>query len=162
MTPWAFVATALTATAAVAVTGFAAVCVQVRRSRLRVTVAGESMAPALMPGQVVIARRVKSPGGLRTGDVVVLVKPERPGNWRWPAAGEGARLLKRLAALPGDPVPTPVASALGLSGPVPDGFAVVLGDNTTASVDSRDFGLVPVDRLLAHVPDAPPAAATLS
>ncbi|MFI7360808.1 S26 family signal peptidase [Streptomyces sp. NPDC050149] len=156
MTPWVFVATALTATAAVAVTGFAAVCVQVRRSRLRVTVAGESMAPTLMPGQVVIAHRVKGPGRLRTGDVVVLVKPERPGNWRWPAAGKGARLLKRLAALPGDPVPGPVASALGVSGAVPEGFAVVLGDNAAASVDSRDFGFVPVDRVIARVPGCHP------
>lgn len=153
MTSWAFVATALTVTAAVSFTGFAAVCVQVRRSRLRVTVAGESMSPTLMPGQVVIAHRVKDPGGLRTGDVVVLVKPERPGNWRWPGPGEGARLLKRLAALPGDPVPGPVASALGVSGAVPEGFAVVLGDNTAASVDSRHFGYVPLDRVIAHVPE---------
>ncbi|MET9677780.1 S26 family signal peptidase [Streptomyces sp. NPDC006482] len=149
MTPWAFAAAALAAT------GVVAVCVRVRRSRLRVTVAGESMAPALMPGQVVIAHRVVSSGGLRAGDVVVLVKPECPGNWRWPPAdgplGQGSWLLKRLAALPGDPVPPAVATALGVSGPVPDGVAVVLGDNTAASVDSRDFGFVPVDRVIARV-----------
>lgn len=153
MTVW--VPAVLLAVTGLACAGAAFACARVRRSRLRVTVAGESMAPALRPGQVVIARRVAGPGGLRTGDVVVLVKPERPGDWRWPAAGPvsgGAWLLKRLAALPGDPVPPQVADALGVSGAVPEGVAVVLGDNTAASVDSRDFGFVPVDRLIAHVP----------
>ncbi|MGW1185247.1 S26 family signal peptidase [Streptomyces drozdowiczii] len=153
MTVW--VPAGLLAVTGLAVTGLAFACARVRRSRLRVTVAGESMAPALRPGQVVIARRTAGPGGLRTGDVVVLVKPECPGDWRWPAPGPvrgGAWLLKRLAALPGDPVPLVVARALGVSGAVPEGAAVVLGDNTAASVDSRDFGFVPVDRLIAHVP----------
>ncbi|MEV0489537.1 S26 family signal peptidase [Streptomyces atratus] len=155
MTPWAFAAAAPAMTAVVAVTVVAVVCVRTRRSRLRVTVAGQSMAPALTPGQVVIAHRV-GPGGLRTGDVVVLVKPECPGDWWWPAVGgpvgEGAWLLKRLAALPGDPVPPPVSTSLGVTGVVPEGVAVVLGDNTAASVDSRDFGFVPVDRVIARVP----------
>ncbi|MFF5334056.1 S26 family signal peptidase [Streptomyces sp. NPDC013181] len=153
MTVW--VATAVVAVTGLVLGGLVLAGVRVRRSRLRVTVAGESMAPALRPGQVVIARRVTGPGELRTGDVVVLVKPECPGDWRWPEPGPvsgGAWLLKRLAALPGDPVPPGVARALGVRGVVPEGAAVVLGDNTAASVDSRDFGFVPVDRLIAHVP----------
>lgn len=70
--------------------------------------------------------------------------------------GGGARLLKRLAALPGDPVPGQVASVLGVSGAVPEGFAEVLGDNTAASVDSRDFGYVPLGRVIARVPESRP------
>lgn len=55
-------------------------------------------------------------------------------------------VIKRIAALPGDPAPP------GLAGPaVPAGMVALLGDNPPQSLDSRDFGYVPVDRLYGVV-----------
>ncbi|MFC7931025.1 S26 family signal peptidase [Streptomyces cinereoruber] len=128
------------------------------RRRLRVTVAGDSMAPALASGQVVVARRA-GPPSLRTGEVVILLKPTAPGAWRWPEPTSRPHrlplLVKRLAALPGDPLPPGVAGKHEAQFAVPAGYAAVLGDNAFASTDSRTFGLVPLDRIVARLPERP-------
>jgi len=78
------------------------------------------------------------------------------------AAGKSRqRVVKRIAAVPGDPVPPgigpgvdqdeseiPVATA---SGRVPPGRLVLLGDNTAESVDSRHYGYVAVDQVVGIV-----------
>jgi signal peptidase I len=117
-------------------------------TRLRLTtVDGPSMAPGLADGDRVLVRRVPA-RALRRGDVV-LVAADRAGGRRW--------LIKRVAALPGDPLPAGVGSPA--AGRVPEGTVAVLGDNPDASIDSRDFGCVPADRVFGRmVRRLPPAA----
>lgn len=109
---------------------------QMRRRLLLVTVDGHSMAPAYQPGDRLLALR--RTGRLRTGDVVIFT---------WPPAGVGL-LVKRVAALPGDPVPAVLraAGAPAAPQPVPPGYVVVLGDGP-GSVDSREWGLLPLARI---------------
>jgi signal peptidase I len=121
------------------------------RLRLTViTVTGDSMMPALAPGDRVLLRRAGI-GSLRRGQVVVVEMPDRNGNWDTPPHGPvGSRrwIVKRVAALPGDPWPQGPLKADAAGPPVPpDGFAL-LGDNAAWSVDSREFGCVPSERLL--------------
>ncbi|MGY5135839.1 signal peptidase I [Streptomyces nigrescens] len=141
-----------------------------------VTVRGVSMAPAYRDGDRVLVRRTARP---TRGQVLVVERPAV--HTQWPSgplpAGAGARavgrrqwLIKRLAALPGDPVPvsaSPMArprpprvaepglstSSLARPGPprVPAGSLVLLGDNPQHSVDSRHFGFYPADRVLGTV-----------
>lgn len=86
---------------------------QLPLGRLRVT--GESMVPALLPGDHVLV--VRGLGRwrprLRVGDLVALVDPRQPGRV----------MVKRVAGLEA-------------------GRVVVRGDNETASTDSRHFGPV--------------------
>ncbi|MDX1659919.1 MAG: nickel-type superoxide dismutase maturation protease [Nitriliruptorales bacterium] len=90
------------------------------RSLRRVT--GDSMRPALHPGDVVVVvpRGVRL---LRPGDVVVAADPREPSR----------RTVKRVAEL------------------TPDGVFVA-GDNPAASTDSRTFGAVPAELVTKWVP----------
>jgi signal peptidase I len=112
--------------------------------QLRVAVvSGPSMSPTLRDRDRVLVRRVR-PAALRRGDVALVAMPGQPGRG-W--------IIKRVVALPGDPVPaglSPAGSSVAgssLAGSVPAGVLVLLGDNPESSVDSRDFGYVPADRL---------------
>lgn len=121
---------------------------------------GGSMAPAYRSGSLVLLE--KQPAAWEKGDVVLFR-----------CEGLGRRLVKRIAALPGDelqleadglyingvraaPVP-PEESRAAFLGPapyrVPPGFYFLLGDNLAESVDSRDgrVGLVPEADLLGRV-----------
>ena len=104
--PWA---------AAAAVAGWAAMA-----RPFRVEVAGDSMTPALRPGDWLLATRR---GPIRRGSVVVLRHP-----------GRALDLVKRVRGIPGDVVDD---RALGA-----DEYLVV-GDNESASTDGRSFGPVP-------------------
>ncbi|MGW6393552.1 S26 family signal peptidase [Streptomyces sp. NPDC055103] len=138
---------------------FLALPVSRGRLRIRVTVDGASMEPALRPGQTVVAHRSLA-ARLRHGQIVILVKPTAPGAWEWPRPSRRphrqALLVKRLAALPGDPLPPGVPGRHAAEVTVPAGYAAVLGDNRAASTDSRAFGLVPLDRIVARLPDDGP------
>ena len=79
----------------------------------RVAVEGDSMRPALEPGDRVLALRTRGRYRVRPGQLVVVRDPRQP-----------ARLLVKRAA------------AAGTDG------VVVLGDNPAASTDSRAFGPV--------------------
>jgi type IV secretory pathway protease TraF len=59
-------------------------------------------------------------------------------------------MIKRVAAVPGEPVPEAVWPAVAAIGgqSVPAGSLVVLGDNTADSKDSRTIGYIPADRVL--------------
>jgi signal peptidase I len=109
----------------------------VRRRLFVVTVHGTSMEPTFRPGDRVLARRVEL-GSVRVGDVVIvgarvqgaaLDVPDTP----W--------IIKRLAAIPGDPVPRDRFAALAQvrESAVPAGKLVVLGDSPR-SADSRMHG----------------------
>ncbi len=108
-----------------------------------IDVRGESMRPALAPGDRVLMRRIRL-GAVRRGDVVVIAAPEphegleKADRWR----------IKRVAALPGDPVPPgiPVTERV-----VPAGRLVVLGDNARHSVDSRTTGFYRADDLIGVI-----------
>jgi nickel-type superoxide dismutase maturation protease len=91
------------------------------RALRRVEVNGDSMAPALLPGDRLLLLRVGL-GRLRRGDVVAVRDPRDP---------DGRVLVKRVAAMSG-------------------GGLVVLGDNLAASTDSRSFGAVPRSLLLGR------------
>lgn len=137
----------------------------VRSTLAVVEVAGPSMRPALSSGDRVLVRRARR-GGLRSGLVVVIEQPDVAGRWRqdpprWPPRGRRDWLIKRVAALPGDPMPPGVPrpggaggrgpAALGAEaddGLVPPGMFVVLGDNAACSLDSRVIGCIPADRLI--------------
>lgn len=125
----------------------------------RVVIKGWSMYPALAPGERVLFDRLAyRQGSPRRGDVVLASHPANP----------GTRIVKRVAALPGDGVAvdgdrcwvngTPFGET-GDRGPaeppesarawtLADGEWLLLGDDTSASTDSREFG--PVSRDAIH------------
>jgi len=84
---------------------------------------------------------------VRRGHVVVVEQPDVSGSVRrlW--------AIKRVAAVPGEPVPPGLEPALShLAGePVPGGHLVLLGDNREASRDSRRYGFIPGELLLGVV-----------
>jgi signal peptidase I len=129
----------------------AAVTVAIRRRIATVTVSGPSMLPTLADGDRLLIRRVRL-ADLAVGDIVVLQRPTPDDTWRtepprWPPT-RGDWLIKRVAALPGDPVPAGIPAP---DATVPGGHLVVLGDNRAASYDSRTVGHVPADRILGVV-----------
>jgi signal peptidase I len=132
-----------------------------RRKIAIVTVRGRSMQPALTAGDRLLIRRV-SPERLRTGQIVVIAGTREDGTSAsrgrsWPPAGHGW-LIKRLAALPGEPTPALVLTAIapGAEPVVPAGKLVVLGDNLPCSLDSRTLGYIAAERVLGVVVRALP------
>jgi signal peptidase I len=129
---------ALACAAAILVT-LAGVLGRVRRHWMIVVVEGPSMAPSLVAGDRIRVRRVP-PETVHIGDVVVAVRP---------APGPRRLIVKRVAAVPGDPAPPGVApGAEGAGAHVPPGRYLLLGDNPADSYDSRVFGYVPAEHIL--------------
>jgi signal peptidase I len=98
------------------------------------------MTPTLQPGERILVRRTILEK-LRRGQIVVLANPA-------PFPGDPPWLVKRLAALPGDPTPPDAVPASQREAVVPPGKLVVLGDNATASHDSRTAGYFDASTLL--------------
>ncbi|GAA0581591.1 S26 family signal peptidase [Actinomadura livida] len=150
--------TALAAGTALAAT--AALIAWLHRHLLVIDVSGPSMEPTLYGGDRVLVRR-RTLRHVRAGDIVVarsaghLQSSPSPGTTarasRHPAGH--AWMIKRVAAVPGDPVPASLAATLSTTPgtPVPDGRMLVLGDNTRVSTDSRYFGYVSGDGVLGVV-----------
>lgn len=95
----------------------------------RVSVEGPSMAPTLLPGDWAL---VVTPRAYRTGDVVVVEHPGRP----------GYEMVKRIVAGPGESVGERLLA--------PEEYWVE-GDLAEASTDSRHFGPVAREELKAKV-----------
>lgn len=96
-----------------------------RRRFVVVPVTGTSMAPGISPGARVVVWR----GSRARVGMVALIRgtPDQP------------FIVKRVAALPGDPVPAAVRTAVRGAQVVPPGKMVVLADNPAGS-DSRHWG----------------------
>jgi len=126
---------------------------EARRRRILIVVEGASMAPTLGDGDRVLVKRLAG-GTPRTGQIALVELPVlTPAGWRWPPPGHvrwasrATLTIKRVAAVAGDPVPRELAAALpSADGRVPPGTLVVLGDGP-ASVDSRQWGYVPLERV---------------
>jgi signal peptidase I len=141
----------LTAAAAFTAT---AIGLAASRDFARFAVAEESMAPALLPGDYLVARRLRRRP--RRGDVVVLTHPDRP----------SFHLIKRVVGLGGEKVDIvggrvhidgrPLAEAWANGPTRGDGSwhvgpdeAFVLGDSRALSADdSRTIGPVRLDDIL--------------
>ena len=129
---------------------------KLRRGLAIVEIQGASMEPTFRSGDRVLVSRVPT-RGVRIGDIVVLERGgSEPGDERPTSPGRLAQrdwVVKRAAAVAGDPVPESVAPAAGVAPgtAVPAGLLVVLGDNPAHSADSRVWGLLPTDRLLGVV-----------
>jgi len=79
-------------------------------------VEGDSMAPALKAGQLVVGRQTRD---LKPGDVVIV-------------SHNGLEKIKRIEKQQGD-------------------LIYLLGDNASASTDSRDFGWLSAKHIIAKV-----------
>ena len=159
--------TAVAVAAALVLAG--CVATAVRRRFVVVTVRGESMLPTFTDGQRVLVRRC-AVAAVAPGDVVVFADPRdadrdrlEAERERLVAAGVPALppppwrrsewLVKRAAAVPGDPVPRAAVPALAEvdHDVVPAGVLVLLGDNAARSDDSRRYGYVAANRLVGTV-----------
>lgn len=133
----------------VAITAGAALWARLRL--VLVTVDGSSMEPTLLPGDRVLVHR-RGVARLRRGQIVVL-EPPAPDGVRWAEPHEGLDHrrwnIKRVVALPGDPVP-PGVTNVGGARHVPPGALVVFGDGA-ASADSRQRGFYFATDLLGVV-----------
>ncbi len=122
----------------------------------RAAVSGWSMHPALSPGERVIFDRLAyARSRPRAGDIVLARHPARP----------GITFVKRIAAVPSDPLPfgvsgEPIPNIANETAPMPQpsgwgginapgsanprsllpGEYLLLGDNPDFSTDSRDLG----------------------
>ncbi|MFF3920226.1 S26 family signal peptidase [Streptomyces sp. NPDC001852] len=130
-----------------------------RRSVIRVTVRGVSMEPTYHDGDRLLARRGQP---LLPSQAVVVEQPRPDGSWPRPPISwrdgpaevrKRTWMIKRVAALPGDPVPRDEFPALSgaVADRVPWGTLLVLGDNREVSADSRVMGFLPVQRVLGVV-----------
>ncbi|HVM39313.1 MAG TPA: S26 family signal peptidase, partial [Acidimicrobiia bacterium] len=113
---------------AAAVLAVAAVAVGVRAVR-RVTIEGDSMRPTLEPGDRLVLLPART---AHRGDLVGVADP----------AGTGRLLVKRVAAAPGETAVTADGARVAAGA----GY-IVVGDNPSASTDSRHFGPVEPGRI---------------
>lgn len=120
-----------------------------RRRFVVVSVTGGSMLPGLRPGDRVLVRRA-SVDALVVGALAVSRARQRAAGPLERGAAADRWVIKRVAALPGDPVPDSVRAATGGVTVVPEGAVVLLSDNPRGH-DSRRWGLVPAGDLLGPV-----------
>ena len=88
---------------------------------------------------------------LHPGQVIVIERPGEEGEWPAPRRGPVGRrrwVIKRVAAVPGDPRPDASlpATRRPAEARVPPGKLVLLGDNPDWSNDSRQLGYFPAEQ----------------
>jgi signal peptidase I len=102
----------------------------IRGRLMLIVVRGHSMAPTLIDGQrLLVVRR----GSYRAGDVIMFSVPAG-------LTADVGWLVKRVAAVAGEPVPADFARHLG-AGLVPAGRLLVRSDSPDG-LDSRQLGLI--------------------
>jgi len=125
------------------------------------TVASDSMEPTVTQGSTLLVSRLQGPlDSSDAGRLVVFRSPE-----------DGRSMVKRLVAVAGQTVAIrdgvlhvdgavvaePYVDPRLVDGTffglmqVPAGHVFVLGDNRAVSIDSRDFGAVPVESIIGSV-----------
>lgn len=114
-----------------------------------------SMAPTLQPGDVLFAdKRYNCPGckqRVQRGDIAIFTYPN----------DRTQLYVKRIVGLPGDRLSVThgqvrlladgAAAEAGTVVTVPPGQVYVMGDNVQASIDSRQFGTVPLPDVVGRV-----------
>lgn len=110
-----------------------------------VELSGDSMLTTYADGdRLLVARPGPLLGPIQRNDIVVLAHGD-----------DNEYIIKRVKFLPGDEVPwyyfPPTVPLSQESFRVPEGMLFVMGDNRSASEDSRTFGPVPADRVLGKV-----------
>jgi signal peptidase I len=124
-----------------------AVAVIARRWKpLVVRVVGHSMRPSFDDGDRLMALRRRR---YHVGDVVVFRTPDELRDGDSGLESTVDCLVKRVAAVAGDPVPEDMRDRAG-GDLVPPGYLLVRGDNPD-SLDSRRIGLVSLVSVLARV-----------
>ncbi len=134
--------------------------VAARRFVLLVEVQGDSMLPTMSDGDRALAVRTGS-RLVRKGTVVVARSPGSSDSSSEDPFDDCGRpttpwVIKRVAALPGDPAPSvtlPYATAPdphAALAPIPAGHYYLLGD-AAACIDSRIWGPLPADQILGPV-----------
>jgi signal peptidase I len=95
---------------------------------------GNSMHPALRHGERILVRR-RDASSLRAGQIVLVSQPTltEAGDWTWPPADSPVKqrklMVKRIAKMRGQ-------------------LVELLGDNVSASTDSREFGLADAEQIV--------------
>jgi signal peptidase I len=138
-------------------------------------VSGASMEPSFRSHQVIlIDRQYYQSHPVRRGDVVILRQDDTVlikrvyalgGDTFWTMFnaddGELFRDIVEPSRLPRIRRVMPLLPSYRLTKlTVPPGKIYVVGDNTNASVDSRQFGAVPLTAVLGRVRNAPPLASS--
>lgn len=126
-----------------------------------VTVSSESMEPALPKGSTVLMFKPgPALGSPKAGDLVVFTSPEdgSPAVKRAIAlGGQTVAIEDSVLVVDGVPQAEPGIDHSRIDGTyfgpvtVPAGHVFVLGDNRAGSIDSRAYGSVPMEALLATV-----------
>ena len=125
-----------------------------RRRYRTVRISGSSMEPALYSGDLALLARTSASRPVRTGQIVVVAQPVHiESGWYWRRSGDQEWTVKRVVATAGEPVPNNLLDAVeGSPGTrVPGGRLLVLGDQPATSIDSREWGYVPVHGVLGVV-----------
>ncbi len=101
-------------------------------------IAGTSMAPVVIKGDRVFADKTAyTRTAPKKGDIILLVYPD----------DRSKILIRRIEGMPGDVI----TLMNGKEEQVPHGMIYVLGDNKERSVDSREFGFIPLRDVIGKV-----------
>lgn len=121
------------------------------------TVASDSMEPAVAENSTVLMLKAFPPAQVKRGTLIVFTSPEggTPTLKRVVAVGgQFVAIEDSILLVDGKAVPEPGIDHTRIDGTyfgpvqVPEGQVFVLGDNRAGSIDSRDYGSVPLENLL--------------